>query len=191
MTGSNSICDAGVTGTYSVCDQSDPNATPVFASGAPAAGLDYTFRFDLPGTYHYFCAVHVCGGMRGIVIVNPASTACSGAACQQPMLRFRKVAAGQSVTAVCGYGAPAGAASAADETVLCWNSHSSSAAIPGVYHLFRDTQPNFAAPSPNFMELTDPTRQTCTPDYADADPLPAGRAAFYYRICDNAGCDNG
>ena len=46
-----------------------------FTSGAPSsAAWSFDFQFDTPGTYDYFCEVHVGSGMTGtVIVVEPAA----------------------------------------------------------------------------------------------------------------------
>ncbi|GAC1304895.1 MAG: hypothetical protein NVSMB24_13000 [Mucilaginibacter sp.] len=42
--------------------------TSLFDSGNLAAGLSFQYTFNTPGTFTYYCVIHV--GMRGVVVVN-------------------------------------------------------------------------------------------------------------------------
>jgi len=44
----------------------DPNG--MFDGSLPRAGATFTFRFDKPGTYPYFCRIH--NVMRGEIVVS-------------------------------------------------------------------------------------------------------------------------
>jgi plastocyanin len=55
-------------GTHNVIEESDP---PLFYSGDPGSGWEYTFVFDVPaGTYNYHCVPHESMGMVGSVTVE-------------------------------------------------------------------------------------------------------------------------
>jgi len=50
----------------------DPNAGSIFDSNSILPGQSFTFTFDTPGTYVYFCKFHYMEGMQGAqVIVTP------------------------------------------------------------------------------------------------------------------------
>ena len=51
-------------------DVSLPPGVQPFTSGDIAAGDVYLHRFDVPGTYRYFCTHHEGGGMLGTVVVQ-------------------------------------------------------------------------------------------------------------------------
>ena len=44
--------------------------TPLFDSGNRSSGT-FSFTFDAPGTYDYFCEVHFAMGMTGTITVQP------------------------------------------------------------------------------------------------------------------------
>jgi plastocyanin len=48
-----------------------PNGAEPFDSGNLGIGDQYSHRFTQPGTYRYFCSLHVETGMVGTVIVTP------------------------------------------------------------------------------------------------------------------------
>lgn len=51
----------------------DPDAGGIFDSGVINLGQSYSFTFDTPGTYVYFCVFHFREGMQGAqVIVTPS-----------------------------------------------------------------------------------------------------------------------
>jgi plastocyanin len=51
----------------------DANAGSIFDSGTLLPGQSFSFTFDTPGTYVYFCRFHFVEGMRDAqIIVNPA-----------------------------------------------------------------------------------------------------------------------
>jgi plastocyanin len=50
----------------------DPNAGSIFDSNSIFPGQSFTFTFNTPGTYVYFCKFHFMEGMQGAqVIVTP------------------------------------------------------------------------------------------------------------------------
>ena len=193
---------AGAASGTGVCGSSGGNSPDPAAMkwietpNAVFTGINaYVFRFDKPGVYWYACAAHK-GTQYYRIVVSPVTTPCTGGACQNPLLVFKKIAVGQTINTVCGFGTqtqgaqlPPGALAAG--TVLCWYGNSSTPASPGAAHVFRDTLPTFnPATSLDYKELTSPTRATCSPNYTDNTPLPAGKSIFYYRICDNATCSD-
>jgi plastocyanin len=52
-------------------DAALPAGAPAFNSGDIAAGEVYSYTFQTPGTYKYFCAHHEGMGMVGTIIVQP------------------------------------------------------------------------------------------------------------------------
>ncbi len=50
-----------------------PRGAKPFASSLLQSGQTFTRKFDVPGTYRYVCTFHEGNGMKGIVIVRPAT----------------------------------------------------------------------------------------------------------------------
>ena len=50
-----------------------PAGAQSFNSGDIPAGQTYLRRFDVAGTYHYFCTHHESDGMTGTIVVKPAT----------------------------------------------------------------------------------------------------------------------
>lgn len=59
-------------GTHSVTHGTDPNVseTRLFDEGPKSTG-SFTFAFDAPGSYPYFCRPHFTMGMTGTITVEP------------------------------------------------------------------------------------------------------------------------
>ncbi len=59
-------------GTHSVTHGTDPNLpeTRLFDEGPKSSG-SFTFTFNTPGSYPYFCRPHFSMGMKGTITVNP------------------------------------------------------------------------------------------------------------------------
>jgi copper-containing nitrite reductase len=50
-----------------------PRGAKPFASSLMQSGQTFSRRFDLPGVYHYVCTLHEGNGMKGVVVVRPAT----------------------------------------------------------------------------------------------------------------------
>lgn len=53
---------------HTVTSGTRDNPTDLFDSGNVGSGQSFSFTFDTPGTYNYFCRIHP--GMKGTVIVE-------------------------------------------------------------------------------------------------------------------------
>jgi plastocyanin len=53
---------------HTVTSGTRDNPTGLFDSGNVGSGQSFSFTFDQPGTYNYFCRIHA--GMKGTVIVE-------------------------------------------------------------------------------------------------------------------------
>jgi plastocyanin len=51
--------------------QTEEAAHDDLAPGLIGPGEDYSFTFETPGRYSYYCILHLSDGMRGTVIVKP------------------------------------------------------------------------------------------------------------------------
>lgn len=57
-------------GVHDVVSGSSCTPDGKFSSGDPVAGGTFERKFDVAGTYDYFCSVHCAGGMVGRVVVQ-------------------------------------------------------------------------------------------------------------------------
>ncbi len=59
-------------GPHTVTQGTSPGnpPSPLFNSGSQSSGT-FTFTFDTPGTYQYFCEFHFGMGMTGTITVEP------------------------------------------------------------------------------------------------------------------------
>lgn len=68
------VISAGTQVTWTNGDSMPHTATSesgVFDSGTLAPGQSFSFTFDTPGTFPYFCSIHGKASMSGTVQVNP------------------------------------------------------------------------------------------------------------------------
>ncbi len=67
----NVVDDAGK--ALSPMDVSFPSGGRPFDSPLLQPGQSFSRVFTVPGVYHYVCTLHEANGMKGVVIVRPAS----------------------------------------------------------------------------------------------------------------------
>jgi plastocyanin len=51
----------------------DPDVGLLFDQPSDSGHPQFTFQFDNPGTYPYFCSIHEISGMKGVVVVTATS----------------------------------------------------------------------------------------------------------------------
>ena len=69
----NVVTDAGK--ATNPLDVKLPGGAQAFDSGYLQPGQSFSYRFTVPGVYKYVCTLHESGGMKGTVIVKPATGA--------------------------------------------------------------------------------------------------------------------
>jgi plastocyanin len=118
-----------------------PNTGQAFASPVLQAGQTFTFTFEQPGTFDYFCSLHP--NMRGAVVVKAASaTAPAGSLASRPAAQAAPPA-GTTVVAA-GLLNPRGFTFAPDGALVVAESGS---AVPGFQPVGVPAPPDFRPPT--------------------------------------------